>query len=282
MVNMVKRERCYLVPFKIKGRSSGSRRRNDFDGGFSVANARVLMNNPSMKVARQIEDAVFLAAQDLSDLDARRQFLDKACAGDDALRTAVVEGMQGRAGKFFQKRKFWTAVDKWAADTLDYQACGVVLVESHECTQYQQFCEATVNVFGTTTNGAAAGRIFKTCLLPQKENLMEQLRPLGELAEAYLLPQDSKALSGWAAIPVSLWRYRLGDYEKTAEWCCREIGERDTTTEQLVTLRILLAMSSYQSDQKDDARSQPARAREVVERKFKKGLDRGNTSLGLV
>src|SRR3954470_7388644 len=63
------------------------------------------MNNPSMKAARQIEDAVFLSALDLSAPDARRQFLDKACAGDDALR-AVVEGMllaQARAENFFKK-----------------------------------------------------------------------------------------------------------------------------------------------------------------------------------
>ena len=58
------------------------------------------------------------------------------------------------------------------------------------------------------------------------------------------------------------------------------MDERDKTSAQAATLRIILAMSFYQSGQKDEARSQLARGREVVESKFKRGLDRGNGSLG--
>jgi hypothetical protein len=157
----------------------------------------------------------------------------------------------------------------------------VVLVESGARDQYERFCEMTIDNFATTTNGDAAGRILKTCLLlPQDENLMEQLRPLGAAEEEHFLPQDPKTFPGWAAIPVGLWRYRLGDFGQAAEWCHRSLDERDKTTAQMATLRIILAMSFYQSGQKDEARSQLARGREVVESKFKKGLDRGNGLLG--
>ena len=101
-------------------------------------------------------------------------------------------------------------LDKWGAVTLDYQACGVVLVESHEYAPYQQFCGTTVDVFGTTTNGDAAGRILKTCLLlPPDEKLMERLQPLGEQAEKFFVSEGSDpfgwlaANSGWfVAVPL--------------------------------------------------------------------------------
>ena len=43
-------------------------------------------------------------------------------------------------------------LDPWGAVTLDYQACGVVLVESGEFDRYELFCGATVVGFATTTN----------------------------------------------------------------------------------------------------------------------------------
>jgi eukaryotic-like serine/threonine-protein kinase len=173
-------------------------------------------------------------------------------------------------------------LDKWGAVTLDYQACGVVLVESGALNRYERFCAATIDNFVTTTNKDAAGRILKTCLLrPQDEKLMAQLRPLGVAAEEHFLPQDPKTFPSWAAIPVGLWRYRLGDFGQAAEWCRRSLDERDKTSAQMATLRIILAMSFYQNGQKDEARSQLARGGEVVENKFKKGLDRGNAFQGL-
>jgi eukaryotic-like serine/threonine-protein kinase len=58
-----------------------------------------------MSARQKIEDAIFLAARDLSEPAARREFLDRACAGDAPLR-ATVEAMlsdQNGAEKFFAK-----------------------------------------------------------------------------------------------------------------------------------------------------------------------------------
>jgi hypothetical protein len=173
-------------------------------------------------------------------------------------------------------------LDKWGAVTLDYQACGVVLVESHEDAQYQQFCGATLDVFGTTTNGDAAGRILKTCLLlPPDKKLLERLQPLGEQAEKFFVSQGSNPFFGWATIPVGLWRYRLGDFGQAAERCRRGMDEKDKTTAQAAALRIILAMSCHQQGQADEAGSQLAKAREVIEAQFKNGLGNGNNSLGM-
>jgi serine/threonine protein kinase len=173
-------------------------------------------------------------------------------------------------------------LDKWGAVTLDYQACGVVLMESREYAPYQKFCGATVDVFGTTTNGDAAGRILKTCLLlPPGERLMERLQPMGEQAENFYVFQVPKPFLGWATIPSGLWRYRLGDFGQAAEWCRRGLDEKDTTTAQTAAIRVILAMSCHQQGKADEAGSQLAKAREAIEAQFKNGLENGNAGQGM-
>ena len=173
-------------------------------------------------------------------------------------------------------------LDKWGAVTLDYQACGVVLVESKEFDRYKQFCRVTIESFMTTTNGDAAGRILKTCLLlPPEEKLMARLQPLGEQAEKFLVSQGRGSFYGWATIPSGLWRYRLGDFGQAAEWCRRGLDENDKTTAQTATLRIILAMSCHRQRQADEAGSQLAKARDMIEANFKYGLEHGNTGQGM-
>ena len=173
-------------------------------------------------------------------------------------------------------------LDQWVAVTLDYQACGVVLVESLEYAQYQQFCGATLDVFGTTTIGDAAGRILKTCLLlPPDERLRERLQPLGKQAENFYVFQVPKPFLGWATIPSGLWRYRLGDFGQAAEWCRRGLDEKDKTTAQAAAIRLILAMSCHQQGKADEAGSQLAKARAVIEAQFKNGLGNGNNTLGM-
>ncbi len=165
--------------------------------------------------------------------------------------------------------------------TLDYQACGVVLVESHEYAQYQQFCGATMDVFGTTT-GDAAERILKTCLLlPPDEKLLARLQPLGEQAEKFFVSYGHGLYFGWATIPSSLWRYRLGDFGQAAEWCRRGLDEEDKTTAQAAAIRLILAMSCHQQGKADEAGSQLAKARAVIEAQFNNGLGNGNITLGM-
>jgi serine/threonine protein kinase len=146
-------------------------------------------------------------------------------------------------------------LDKWAAVTLDYQACGVVLMESGEFDRYRQFCETTVDSFATTTNGDAAGRILKTCLLlPPTPALLKEAQPLGKAAEKFLASQDPRNVSTWALIPVGLWKYRLGDYEQTAHYCRSGLDEKNTASAEYVTLRIILAMANYRLGNVTEAR----------------------------
>jgi hypothetical protein len=172
-------------------------------------------------------------------------------------------------------------VDRWAAVTLDYQACGAVLVESGKLDRYKSFCSATVDGFVTITNGDAAGRILKTCLLlPPSRAALAKMRPLGEASEKLLATLNPKVFPGWAAIPPALWNYRLADYRQAVERCQYGLNQGDNVSAQYSTLRIILAMACYQSGQKDDARAQLSQGRKLIEAEFQKGLDRGDGRLG--
>jgi serine/threonine protein kinase len=172
-------------------------------------------------------------------------------------------------------------LDKWGAVTLDYQACGVVLLESGEFDRYQRFCKATVDEFVSTTNGDAAGRILKTCLLrPPDAELRERLRPLGEAAGKWFVVLAPN-LVGWAAIPSSLWKLRCGDYGGAIEYSRRGLENDNKSTARWASLHLILAMSSYRSGRVDEARSELAMGREAIEAKFKSGLQKGNGAQGL-
>ncbi len=56
-------------------------------------------------------------------------------------------------------------LDIWGSVTLDYQAYAVLLMETGDFSTYAQFCRATAARYAEESNGDAAGRILKSCLL---------------------------------------------------------------------------------------------------------------------
>ena len=172
-------------------------------------------------------------------------------------------------------------LDKWGAVTLDYQACGVVLVESGRREQYKQFCRSMVAGFDETSNGDAAGRILKTCLLlPPDEALMKQLKPMAAKAEDFFTGTDPKQMNGWSGIPVGLWCYRCGDYAQAAEWCRRSLDAEDKTGAQHATLRTILALCDYQTGRTNEAQLELSQTRETVAARVKDIRDRGDGAFG--
>jgi serine/threonine protein kinase len=168
-------------------------------------------------------------------------------------------------------------LDPWGAVTLDYQACGVVLTESGQLRKYEVFRRATVDSFATTTNGDAAGRVLKTCLLlPPDANLLRHILPLADAAEKFFRSLGPQQLWTWSAVPVGLWQYRTGNYDKAIESCRRCLNEKDKTSAQSATLRIILAMSVHQTGDVAAARSYLAQAKEAIDAWFKQGIESGD------
>ena len=173
-------------------------------------------------------------------------------------------------------------LDPWGPVTLDYQSCGVVLVESGNREGYEQFRKEVVARFINETNGDAAGRILKTCLLlPPDETLKAQMKSLGVAADNFFHQSDPKLMGGWSVIPASLWHYRCGDYGQAAAWCRQCLNEDDKTSAQNVTIRIIFAMCNSRTGQTNTARIELAKARDTIDLKFQLNLERGDARMGL-
>jgi len=170
-------------------------------------------------------------------------------------------------------------LDKWSPVTLDFQACGTLLAECGRRSEYAQFCQMCVEGYGTTTNGDAAGRILKVCLLlPPDQGLLQQLKPMADANEKFVNGIDPKTLNSWAAISPALWRYRAGDYEKAVNYCNGTLNPNDKVSAQHATFRLILAMSCFQTGKTNEAQTQLSLARDTIETKFQRGLDRNHAT----
>jgi serine/threonine protein kinase len=156
-------------------------------------------------------------------------------------------------------------LDIWGAVTLDYQAYAVLLVETGDFPTYAQFCRATAARYAGEKNGDAVCRILKSCLLrPPDAELMTALRPLAKSAESAYAGSASKP---WAAIPVSLWYYRCGDYRSAAEFALPKEGQSDASAATATNCAIL-AMALFREGKIEEAKQNLTRARKIVEAGF--------------
>jgi hypothetical protein len=173
-------------------------------------------------------------------------------------------------------------LDPWGPVTLDYQSCGVVLVESGDLEGFERFRQEAVARFITESNGDAAGRILKTCLLaPVHDRTLVQLQPLGQLVERWMNEQPPSTKAGWAVIPIALWEYRTGEFHKAEEYCRRYALDPADTSPLAATTDLILALACYRTGQEREAREHLIQGRALVEKKFKTGFDRGRPEMGM-
>lgn len=172
-------------------------------------------------------------------------------------------------------------LEDWDVVTLDYQACGDVLAECGDHERYSQFCQTVISNYCTTTNGDLAGRLLKTCLLlPAPVNPTDTLGPFGRTASQFFESLPAGNFPVWAYIPMSLWKYRCGDYEQAAGWCKRELAVPDKVPALDATIRIIYAMTCWRLHEPLQAREQLLQGQKVIEDQFKAGLPRGNATQG--
>jgi serine/threonine protein kinase len=172
-------------------------------------------------------------------------------------------------------------LDHWAPVTLDFQACGAVLMECGDLQGYASFRQAAIAEYTKASNGDAEARILKTCLLQAPDKaLLDQLQPLADKTEKWFAGLDPKSTLSWAAIPVSLWHYRMGDYTGTTRFALRGYYASDTSSAHNATIRLLLAMAAAQTGQISDAHAQLDLARKTIEDKLSRAPGPGDGKLG--
>ena len=107
-----------------------------------------------------------------------------------------------------------------------------------------------------------------------------KITALAAAAENYIHVIPKNRRSEWTFMPFCLWQYRCGDYDAAAQACQRDLVQSRKFPACDAMVHATLAMCDYQQGRSDDACAELTQARQLVEDKFKGGLDRGQAGLG--
>ncbi len=111
---------------------------------------------------------------------------------------------------------------------------------------------------------------------------MAQLQPMADSAEQMFAPmrmEDFVTRAGWAAIHLSLWHYRHGDYASAENWCQRIDGKENAAALQ-ATISLIHAMTEFREGKAEAARADLAKGNGMLKKKFQGVLDRGAPNEG--
>jgi serine/threonine protein kinase len=168
--------------------------------------------------------------------------------------------------------------------TLDYLRWGPALVELGDTSGYEQFREEAIARFSATPSSFADRIVKISLLLPASPRLIASLNPLAVAMAKSFAEADAAGdgfTAAWRSMSLALWEYRRGNFAEAAEWGRRCLSYRDyTNAPRTATARVILAMCHRQLGRADEARSELAQGREIVENKFKNRLDRGTPMQG--
>ncbi len=176
--------------------------------------------------------------------------------------------------------------DDWDTASLDSLRLGAALAQIGDQSQYNQFRQSLIDRFGSTTNPVVAERAIKiSLLLPGDGNDLKDLSNPAELADkAFSTTNESDPEAdfhaAWGAISLALMEYRRGNYVQSAEWSRRCLGFNEDIPPRTATAHLLLAMTCHQTGKTAEASAELGKGREIIERKFKDNLDRGEGTRG--
>ena len=168
-------------------------------------------------------------------------------------------------------------LDSLSQIIFDYQAYGVVLAESGDSEQYGGFFQMAVTNFSANPNGSI---LIASLLLPLNKSQIEMLKPMAAAAEKQLhaVPKDHR--SEWTFMPFCLWQYRCGNYEAAIQWCQNAQTQSIKFPCSDAIIHAVSAMAYYQNGQTNEACTELAQGRQLVDEKFKTGLDHGRPGSG--
>jgi len=90
-----------------------------------------------------------------------------------------------------------------------------------------------------------------------------------------------KTFTGWSVLPMSLWKYRGGEYDQADLWCRRGLASQNLAPACEAALRVILAMADFQRHRMSEAREELANGRRIIEDKFNAGITAGNNMEGM-
>jgi hypothetical protein len=168
-------------------------------------------------------------------------------------------------------------LDTFTQVGLDYEAFGVVAAENPNREVYRHFWQMSATNFSAKPNESD----FIVCLVfPLDKAQIETLKPTAAYFENRCSLPSTNRISQWTFMPISLWKYRCGDYEGALEWSQRGLAQKAKFSACDVDLHLIMAMAEYQCGESSEADAELMQQRQLVEAKFRAGLDRGRADAG--
>jgi tetratricopeptide (TPR) repeat protein len=192
----------------------------------------------------------------------------------------AVNGRWRQAAERFNTLLKIDQLDSWDLITLDYLELGPALIELADLNGYERFRSDAVTRFAGTAYPVADRIVKITLLLPVDERMIHDLLPQVEVAEKTFAVVEEGASrdvfqAAWRSVSLALFEYRRGNVLKAANWCRRCLAYPEHNAPRSATAHVILSMASWQMNQKPAAQSELRQAQEMIENKFKNGLDRG-------
>jgi serine/threonine protein kinase len=170
--------------------------------------------------------------------------------------------------------------------TMDLLMAGPIQIERGDVRGYEHFRRAAIARFSNTTDATYAERTLKiSLLLPGDGEVMSSLKPFQVLAAQSFEKDPANAgttplMAAWRCISLALMAYRENYTPTAQEWCRQSLTYQVNTPARIATAKIISAMASHQLGEVDEARSELAVGRKLVEARFSAGLAPGNGNEG--
>jgi len=167
--------------------------------------------------------------------------------------------------------------------SLDCLRGGPVFIELGDTNSYERFRQAAIARFSPAPCPFADRIVKISLLLPASDRLIESLNPLAAETAKHLAEADQGGdvfTAAWRSVSLGLLEYRRGNYLKAAEWCRRCLNYPGANAPRTATAQAILAMSYHRLGRAEEARTELAAAREIVENKFRTRLDGGGPVQG--
>ena len=259
---------------------------------------RALANEAQLRTKAEnrerITQAAFLLSRD--ELQAADELVDKvtdlqpSLEAEAVLRTLgewhVLRNDWKRAAARFEQLLQADQQDKSEMITSDLLMAGPIQIELGDVQGYEHFRRAAIARFTDTTNPIDAERTLKiSLLLPADDEVMKSLQAFERLAAESFEKHGADAgtsslMAAWRCISLALMAYRQ-DYTPTAkEWCRRSLNYPVNTPPRIATAHIIRAMAAQKLAEVDEARSELAKGRKMVQAEFVGGLEPGNGAVG--
>ena len=241
------------------------------------------------ELRQKITQTALLAAQEnyedadklLSELALDKPAIEAAAV----LRTLgdwhAVHGRWRQAVERFSQLVQVDQLDGWDVVTLDYLELGPSLIELGDLAGYERFRTAAMARFGGTSYPVADRIIKVILLLPAEQKLIQDILPQVQVAEkTFAVVEDSASQdvfqAAWRSVSLALLEYRRADYAKAANWCRRCLAYPERNAPRSATAHVILAMSCWRLDQKEEARAELSDGEKMIEEKLRTGMDRGS------